>query len=97
MERPQTTALTVTVGDVRTEDVIAVGGILRTVVDMRDIVGDRKKLEFDDRNFLILPRNLPIAVTRRIPRSPAPARRHARSVRAATTAARFVNYRASAR
>ena len=97
MERMHTSVLTVTVSSVRTEDVIALGGISRTVVDMCDIAGGRKKLAFEDHNFLILPRTQAISVTRHTPRSTAPAGRLARPVRATQAAARFLIYPASAR
>ncbi|MFB7256003.1 hypothetical protein [Streptomyces nojiriensis] len=60
-----TSQILTTVGDdVRSGDVIAIGGNLHIVTNVRRVVGGRKVLEFADGNVYVLGSSLPIQVMR---------------------------------
>lgn len=45
-------------------DRISMGGIPLTVVDVRDVAGDRKRIEFCDGNVFVLGRHMAVNVVR---------------------------------
>ncbi|WP_431044021.1 hypothetical protein ACQUSR_20405 [Streptomyces sp. P1-3] len=49
---------------IRTRDVISVGGIPHTVADVRELPGNRKRLQFEDGNAYVIGRSVLIEVTR---------------------------------
>ncbi|MCQ8832752.1 hypothetical protein [Streptomyces malaysiensis] len=64
MAREIVHSVTITGDSIRPGDVISVGGIPHAVADVREIAGNRKRLQFVDGNAYFLPRSLTIEVTR---------------------------------
>ncbi|MBL1118831.1 hypothetical protein JK364_41690 [Streptomyces sp. 110] len=64
MPDPLVQTVTVTGDRVRPGDVIAVGGIPHAVEDVRELVGNRKRLQFADGNAYVLGRSITVEVTR---------------------------------
>lgn len=59
-------ALTITGANIRVGDSISVGGIPVSVVDVRDVAPDRKRVEFCDGNTFVLGRRQTISVVRTV-------------------------------
>ncbi|WP_326693335.1 MULTISPECIES: hypothetical protein [unclassified Streptomyces] len=59
-------ALTVTGTSINTGDSINVGGIPLTVIDVRDVAGGRKRIEFCDGNVFVLGRHKTINIVRSV-------------------------------
>ncbi|WP_228979915.1 hypothetical protein [Streptomyces sp. DH12] len=64
MSRLTVRTLEVTGDGVRVGDVIAVGGVPHTVGDVRQVLPDRRRLEFEDGNAYVLGRARTIRVVR---------------------------------